>query len=238
MTTSNRIPGVRTILFDVGNTLAFVDLGRVGRVLANSGHPCPANRLAAAEGAARRAMYRHHEAHPDTTDEERWDAYVGEMFRRIDVNDPEDATVARARLADAHRSENLWSHVPAGTEAVLEELGGRGFRLGVVSNADGRIPDLLASLGLAHRFETIVDSTLVGVEKPDPRIFEIALDRLGESAETAIYIGDFPAVDITGARRAGLRPVLLDPSGRLDSEGCPVIERLEELRVLLPDSAV
>ena len=95
MKTSNRIPDVRTVLFDVGNTLTFVDLGRVGRILAGAGNPCPADRLAAAEGAARRAMYRHHEAHPHTRDEERWEAYVGEMFRRIDLDDPEAARDVR-----------------------------------------------------------------------------------------------------------------------------------------------
>ena len=57
----------------------------------------------------------------------------------------------------------------------------------------------------------IVDSTVVGVSKPDPRIFDIALDAMGVAPEDAWYAGDTPAFDVVGARAAGLRPFLVDP---------------------------
>ncbi len=66
----------------------------------------------------------------------------------------------------------------------------------------------------------VVDSGAVGVEKPDPAIFRIALERAGVSAAEAMHVGDLFPVDVVGARRAGLEPVLLDPLGRYADRGC------------------
>jgi putative hydrolase of the HAD superfamily len=82
-------------------------------------------------------------------------------------------------------------------------------------------------------FETVVDSSLVGVEKPDPQIFRIALERMGLGPEHAVFCGDLPAVDVEGARAAGLRPVLLDRHD-LYPEICPRVRSLTELPAMLP----
>jgi HAD superfamily hydrolase (TIGR01509 family) len=104
-----------------------------------------------------------------------------------------------------------------------------GFRLGVVSNAEGRVERDLESAGFAGLLDTVVDSHLVGVEKPDPRIFGIALERLGASAATAVFLGDVPSIDVAGARAAGIAPLLLDRHDLYAEIDAPRLRSLEEL---------
>ncbi len=61
--------------------------------------------------------------------------------------------------------------------------------------------------------ECVIDSGEVGVQKPDPRIFRIALDAMGIEARQAWYVGDMPGIDVVGARAAGLHPIVMDPFG-------------------------
>jgi len=79
--------------------------------------------------------------------------------------------------------------------------------LGVVSNFDRRLPALLEGLGIGACFDAIVLPSDAGVEKPDPRIFAFALERLRVSAAEAVYVGDSPTRDLSGARRAGMRAI-------------------------------
>jgi len=94
----------------------------------------------------------------------------------------------------------------------------------VISNADGRVRDLLERAGVAALLECILDSAEVGVEKPDPRIFEAAASRLGLPASECAYIGDIYEIDILGARGAGLYPILIGD--------CPADEPVERIRAL------
>jgi putative hydrolase of the HAD superfamily len=111
-----------------------------------------------------------------------------------------------------------------------------GVRLGIVSNADGLIGQRLAEMeicqvgpGVGVEIEFVVDSGDVGVMKPDPRIFEVALDLLGLEPGEVWYLGDMPAIDVVGARRAGLRPFLIDPLAlHLDAD----YDRVESLMAL------
>lgn len=112
----------------------------------------------------------------------------------------------------------LWVEPIAGCREGLRALADVGVRLGVVSNADGIMGQRLAQLeicqvgpGLGVEIECVIDSGSVGIMKPDPRIFEAALDVTGVTADAAWYVGDMPAIDVVGARRAGLRPFLMDP---------------------------
>jgi FMN phosphatase YigB (HAD superfamily) len=114
----------------------------------------------------------------------------------------------------------LWLDVADGAREGLQAIADTGVVLGVVSNADGVMATRLRELeilqvgpGLGIEVGCVVDSGAVGVMKPDPRIFEIALTALGVEATDAWYIGDMPAFDVVGARRAGLRPFVMDPLG-------------------------
>jgi putative hydrolase of the HAD superfamily len=130
-------------------------------------------------------------------------------------------------LRNAFRHREAWE-VFDDVVPTLEALRTDGVRLGVVSNWDSRLPSVLERLGLAAFFGTITVSSVEGVEKPDPRIFERALGRLGASAPSSIYVGDLPEIDLEGARAAGLFGVLVDRDGRLD----PSLGAMPDLRGL------
>jgi HAD superfamily hydrolase (TIGR01509 family) len=123
------------------------------------------------------------------------------------------------------------------TPALLETLCARGYTLGVVSNADGRVAASLDACGIAPHFKVVIDSHVVGVEKPDPRIFRLALDACGTHPEETIYIGDIYEIDIVGARNAGIRPFLLDPLSLYGEVDCERIDSLTRLLELLPGHA-
>jgi HAD superfamily hydrolase (TIGR01509 family) len=118
---------------------------------------------------------------------------------------------AAASIWESHLRRNVWSRVGTGVDAALGRLRRAGIRLAVVSNSEGTVGAILDEVGLGRHLETVVDSWVVGVAKPDPRIFEIALTRIGVAAAHAIMVGDSPAADIAGAKAAGVGAVLLDP---------------------------
>ena len=96
---------------------------------------------------------------------------------------------------------------------VLATLRARGRRLAVVSNANGTLHRAFDCLGLTPLVDVMFDSFLEKVEKPDPRFFQIALDRAGASASSTVHVGDIYHVDVIGARAAGITPVLVDAAG-------------------------
>ncbi|MEP6688987.1 MAG: HAD-IA family hydrolase, partial [Gemmatimonadales bacterium] len=132
-------------------------------------------------------------------------------------------------LAALHGERHLWSGTAGGTHNALARLRTAGLRLGVVSNSDGRVAEALEAAGLLEYFDVVVDSTLAGVEKPDPAIFRAALDALEVPPAAALYVGDLYEVDVVGAHAAGIPAVLLVPSGVPRPGGCATVSSLEEL---------
>jgi putative hydrolase of the HAD superfamily len=130
----------------------------------------------------------------------------------------------------------LWVEPVPGSREGLQALADAGVRLGIISNADGMMGPRLAQLELCQvgpgtgvDVECVVDSGNVGVMKPDPRIFQAAIDLLGLEPDQVWYVGDMPAIDVVGARRAGIRPYLMDPLGlHLDAS----YERISSLAAL------
>ena len=98
-----------------------------------------------------------------------------------------------------------------------------------MSNAEGRVAHDLEAAGYGGLFDTVVDSHLVGHEKPDPKIFAIALERLGAAPEHTVYLGDVPAIDVVGAKAAGITPVLLDRHDLYKDTDAPRIREIAEL---------
>lgn len=105
-----------------------------------------------------------------------------------------------------------------GVDELLERARRAGMRLAVVSNWSERLGDLLEDLGLARRFDAVLASATERLEKPDPALFRRAVDRLGVPAGDAVHAGDRLDLDVAGALAAGLRAVLVDRSGRMESE--------------------
>jgi putative hydrolase of the HAD superfamily len=114
---------------------------------------------------------------------------------------------------------------------ALAALQAAGLRLAVVSNWDVSLVPVLERLGIADRFEAVVHSAGVGASKPDPKVFEAALEQLGLAPEAVVHVGDDLVNDVEGAQRAGIRAVLIDRSGRRRSR--EAIASLAELAPLL-----
>ena len=136
---------------------------------------------------------------------------------------------ALAELHTYHTASNLWEYVPDAVLPALQALRERGLRLVVVSNANGTLRAHLDRLDMTSRFDVVLDSADEGVEKPDPRFFEIALEKSGARKETTIHVGDLYYVDVAGARSAGLRGVLLDEANLRPDADCPRVQSLDEL---------
>jgi putative hydrolase of the HAD superfamily len=132
------------------------------------------------------------------------------------------AGLSEARLPDIlsslwreHVALNLYSLVPQGLGAALDRVRARGVRVAIVSNSEGMLERLFAQLGVAKHFDTVVDSARVGVEKPDPRIFAIAIERCAATPARTLHLGDSVATDVRGAQAAGIRCALVDPFGHV-----------------------
>ena len=112
---------------------------------------------------------------------------------------------------------------------TLEKLRSAGLTLGVVSNFEEWLEQLLEELGVIGYFEVRVISGIEGMEKPDPRIFRLAMDRAGVRPEVSVYVGDDPELDVGPAAAVGMLPVLIDRRGRFPEAGGIRITSLDEL---------
>jgi HAD superfamily hydrolase (TIGR01509 family) len=127
----------------------------------------------------------------------------------------------RDELHDYHERHNLWKSVPDEVPGALAALQRLGLRLVVVSNLNGTLRTHLGRMGLASAFDLMIDSTEVGVEKPDAGIFALTLKRLGVAPGAVLHVGDFFHIDVVGARAAGLHAWLIDSAGLYDGYDCP-----------------
>jgi putative hydrolase of the HAD superfamily len=156
--------------------------------------------------------------------------HVDFQFEALDVRDPEK----RGRLADrfCERAEYFFFH----RAGLLDRLKSR-FRLGIVSNFFGNLKIVFEEAGLMPSVEAIVDSGCVGVSKPDPRIFEIALDQLRLPPGHVAFVGDSYERDMMPSTQLGMKTIWLKgPSPRVPENATPVdaiITRLSELEVLV-----
>lgn len=114
------------------------------------------------------------------------------------------------RLLDHYARGEAWS-VEAGAADALARSRARGLRVGVVSNMDARLPQVLGALGLSAAIDTLVLPSNTGFAKPDPRIFRVALERFGIEPDEGLYIGDREEDCVAAARAAGLRGLRYAP---------------------------
>ncbi len=116
---------------------------------------------------------------------------------------------------------------------TLTRLRALGLKLVVVSNANGRLRYLFDRVGLTGAVDILFDSHEEGVEKPDPRLFQIALEKAQARSEATLHVGDLYYVDVVGARAAGLHAVLLDVAGLYNGYDCPRIRAFADLPAML-----
>ncbi|MEO8843947.1 MAG: HAD family hydrolase [Kofleriaceae bacterium] len=169
-----------------------------------------AQRGVAVEPAALRvgapAAWRHYDERAAAGLHDRlWHALLGDILA---AHMPPERLAAEVEwLWQQQPSRNLFRAPIADMVVLARTLRTRGVRTAVLSNSEGRLAELLIEIGVADAFEVIVDSGRVGIEKPDPRIFELVLDRLGEHAAAPVHIGDSWSADVGGAFAAGWRAI-------------------------------
>ncbi len=199
------------LLLDAGGTLVFPDQELITETLAAQGCKLDSERV--------------YEAHFQLVHQ--YDVHlrgaagpypisIGTFYRDMMVHAGAPVAAAEGvvdRLVARHDEISLWTYTKPWVIETLELLKSRGVRMSVISNSDGRVRQQLEACGITPYLETVFDSHIVGVEKPDPAIFLHALDHLGLSAAECLYVGDFYSADVVGANRAGIGSVHLDPLG-------------------------
>jgi FMN phosphatase YigB (HAD superfamily) len=135
-----------------------------------------------------------------------------------------------AWLRDNHKPQ---TSIPEEALTILPELKRVGYILGVVSNRENRFDQQLQEMGFGDIFHFTLAGGEIRAFKPERAIFEESLRRAGTSAPETMYVGDNYFADVVGSRRAGLQPVLYDPSGLFPEAECPVIKSFDQLPKLL-----
>ena len=219
---------LRAVFLDAGGTLIHLDASCILAALADQGVVQDEAAFARADRAARQAVAAWlHAGHPGD-DGARWKIFAGTLLRELGCDDAA-ATAVRAAVTSHNRAGRLWSRTVAGTAEALTALRGHGLVLGVVSNSNGHVERFLELAGLRQYLDFVVDSAIVGFEKPDPRIFEVALSLAAVTPDQAVHVGDVYEIDVLGARRAGITPVLLDADDFMPHADCARIRSITEL---------
>ncbi len=240
---ARRVPfaELEAVFLDAGNTLLCWDYAYLADVLSHAGIACAPEALERAEHAARPALSRAVASGASTEATSPWIGYVSSILAQAAPSFSERASLDRVqaitRILGALRTpegqDRLWSRVPAGVPEALDVLRRGGLRLLVVSNSDGTAEAKLARAGLRGLVDGVVDSRVVGSEKPDRGIFDHALALARCAPERVLHVGDLYDVDVAGARAAGLHALLLDPFGDWDEADCERARDVAEVSRLI-----
>lgn len=216
-------PVISALFFDAAGTL--IDTAEpvaetYHRILGAHGHPIPVETLTARfPRAFAEAGDPDFAGLPNGNQAERaWWRGIVERCADTPVSDP-----AFDALFTHYAHPDAWKALPD-VEDTLAGAAAMGLRLAVVSNFDARLHLVLEGLGLAGHFELILTSGDARARKPDPAIFEIAMERMGLQPHQIRHTGDSHRCDAEGARNAGIAPFLLDRPQR------DLIEFLQEVR--------
>jgi putative hydrolase of the HAD superfamily len=212
---------LRGVFLDAGNTLVGLDYDTIARRIAAEGHVVDVPAVRAAEYRARVRLDPHLAARGSTETADVFTRYVRYVLDELGIAWPAGGTRLVTDLRAVNPPFGLWSVCLPEAREALETLRRLGLRLAVVSNSNGSVARLLEALDLARWLDAVVDSGVVGFEKPDPRIFRAAAEALGVEPAEAVHVGDLYSVDVAGARAAGARAILIDPVGAWPVEDCP-----------------
>lgn len=212
----------KAIFFDVGNTLLFPNRQIIHAPL-HERKVVPSQQLL---HAVERRTKKEFDALQQSgkADHGFWYLFYTHLLDELSI--PDDAL--RDTLVKATRDSANWGEMPPGTREALQRIGKR-YRIGVISNADGKIAALLQQNNIADCFLTITDSGLIGHEKPHPAIFQAALREMKAMPGESLYVGDVYSVDYLGATRTGMQAMLFDVSGAYRETGLPRVESLDAL---------
>jgi HAD superfamily hydrolase (TIGR01549 family) len=225
----------RFIFFDVGNTLLFPNRQKMLAPVPEHQHPT----LEQWQALERRTKKEFDQGvQTGRVDHGFWWMFHNHLLDGLDFDEldgdgkkAKDFDVRQSLLAElVAKTQNSanWDQILFGTRDVLDRIA-RNFRIAVISNADGRIEQVLSRCGVADCFESITDSGIVGVEKPRGEIFAAALASMNARADESLYVGDVYSVDYLGARAAGMQAVLLDVAGAYRDNKMARVDSLVDL---------
>src|SRR5688500_6013062 len=219
--------GFDAVSLDVGGVLVVPDHGALAAVLDRLEVAYDRSRFGVGHYEAMAAMDR------ATSDPEDFTDYLWGFLTAVEVPDA-DRDRAHDALVDVLRTPVWCQPVPGSREAV-RALAAAGVRLAVTSNSDGTVEDHLArhewvqvGLGPGASVEVVTDSGIVGVGKPDARVFQATIDALGLPPDRILHVGDSAFYDVAGAAAVGMHAVHMDPHRLCDGDH-PHVKALSEL---------
>ncbi len=233
--TSTDYNALDTLFLDVGNTLITMDFSWVADTFAKEGFHVEPHILRRAEAAARPVFSRTLKG-CSTEARDTFALYLGTVLdclsgqRHLD-HDGKERLIRKVTpiLKPKNQNKKLWSQVIEGVPEALSRLRAYGLSLVAVSNSNGTVDEILTQQGLRPYLTAVFDSFHVGVEKPDPRIFQHAVDHLKVDPARILHVGDLYDIDILGARAAGIKGILVDPFGDWSGVDCERIRDIGEL---------
>ena len=208
------VMALRAVFLDAGGTLMWERVPRE-RLYADAARR---RGLDVSDSRMASSMFRVHEELTRTPAAgfrytERWfEAFIERIFcADLDLQ-RDELPALQAELFDLFGDPGTFEADPEAPE-LCAEIRRLGLGQGIVSNWSEPLPHLLDGLGLSQRVDFVLVSAIEGLEKPDPRLFERALERAGVEPHEAVHLGDHPERDYDAARSAGLEAVLLDRNG-------------------------
>ena len=223
----------RAVLFDAGNTLLRMNYPAIARHLASRGHAVTAQAVEEAELHARVRLDADLARGVSTEGRPAQDQYTMYLMDGLGLTDAGEIEAAVTFKRGYNPPAGLFDRADPAARAALREVKAAGLVVGVISNSNGSAHALLHGAGLASELDFVIDSGLVGVEKPDLRIFRLGLERAGVAAHEAVYIGDLYSIDVLGSRAAGLASILLDPRGFWGPRDCDTARDIGDATALI-----
>ncbi|MBC8044222.1 MAG: HAD family hydrolase [Rhizobacter sp.] len=223
---------VKAIIFDLGGTLLHLDYPYFVTVFAERGFTVSEGEFFLAVARANQQLDAVVIRDNTSTDASRWQHFFEFLLSELRV--PFDrASFITDVLRPRHATVNLWNYVLPETDILLESLAQK-YPLAMISNSDGRAEAKTLQYGLREHLEFVIDSHFVGLEKPNPKIFEMACERLELAPSECVYVGDIYSVDVRGAIAAGLKPILIDCTATPRTD-CLVLRSITDLRGVFLD---
>lgn len=240
--TDKKRPKMRAVTFDFGQTLAELDHDFLQR----RAHSFGAELDPVASHAATVTAWHAYGAAKALGHARAWQAMMLELLRaggvrkvRADAADPDYPEKIAQLLWDAQPTHNLWRKPIAGMFELVAELRERNVPVGIISNSEGHLAELVEELGHGALFPVVIDSGRVGVDKPNPRIFQLAAEALSVELSEIVHVGDAWEADVLGARAAGAAAIWYAPTDdRALPEGVVACRTADELRQGLRDFGV
>jgi len=158
-------------------------------------------------------------------------------LKRFNLDD-KDVNMIFTKAKKKAENQFLWTYTLPEIVRGLKILKEEGYSISVISNSDGTVEDQIKVAGLRKFFDEVFDSGIIGIEKPDPKIFQYTLSYIQVSPEDSIYVGDFMMIDVYGANRIKLGAFHLDPYNLYNSWYGYHVKNILELSLLIVNNNI